>query len=328
MTVRISWYGWVFWLTASSATVLAQQSMADGTQWLLRVQQAAQKLNYSGTFVYMQYGGQPQTSRITHVSDGANERERLEILDGSPIVVVRTNDRLTSYAPDTKTILIEKRSTKAGFPALLTDQVAGIAEQYDTRKADIQRVAGMECQILTLNAKDNLRFSHKLWAEVNSGLLLKAQTINEKGEVVEQIAFTQVDIGGPAEKYHSRLSKRDGGRDWRTATPVVTQARFADAGWKIDIPVPGFRKVLELRRGFGDVGVGQVVFSDGLASVSVFIEPLRQGAKAHEGLTSQGSVNVFRRRIADHLVTVLGEAPPACVTRLAQAVEYRPTARQ
>ena len=82
-----------------------------------------------------------------------------------------------------------------------------------------------------------------------------------------------------------------------------------------------------MRRGIGQVEVGQVVFSDGLASVSVFLEALRDGAQAHEGPTNQGAVNVYRRRIGDQLVTVLGEAPPACVARIAQAIEFRPVSR-
>jgi sigma-E factor negative regulatory protein RseB len=310
-----------------SATVMAQQHAADAMHWLHRIQQAAQRLNYSGTFVYMRQGGLPQTSRVTHILEGVNERESLEILDGAPLVIIRYNDELKHYSPDARTLLVEKRVNKSSFPAMLVDQIAGIAEQYDARKVEVQRVAGLDCQVVTLEPKDRMRYSHKLWADLNTGLLLKAQTVNEKGEVVEQIGFSQVDIGGPAERYQQRLVKRMPGRDWRVSTPNVSPVRFADTGWKIDNAMPGFRKVLELKRGIGDIEVGQVVFSDGLASVSVFVEPLREGMKTAEGSSSQGPVNVFRRRIGEHLVTVLGEAPPACVARFAQSIEYRPVAK-
>ncbi len=328
MKTTVAWCGWLLWLSASSASVVAQQSSIDAAQWLKRIQQAAQKLNYSGTFVHMQYGGQPQTSRITHVVDGSNRRERLEILDGAALVVVRTNEQVKTYVPATKTIQVENRAVKGGFPALLTDQLSSVAEQYDARKGDLGRVAGLDCQILTLEPRDQMRYRHKLWADLNSGLLLKAQMINEKDEVVEQIAFSQVDIGGTADRFRAHLAKRDGGRDWRVATPVAAPWRPADAGWYIENSPPGFSKILEMRRDIGDVEVGQVVFSDGLASVSVFLEPVRGGARPHEGLSSQGAVNVYRRRIGDHLVTVLGEAPPACVTRIGQAIEFKPVVRQ
>ena len=328
MKTSVAWCTWLLWLSASSASVLAQQSSVDATQWLKRIQQAAQKLNYSGTFVHMQHGGQPQTSRITHVVDGNNQRERLEILDGAALVVVRTNDQVKTYSPATRTIQVESRAVRGGFPSLLTEQLSSVTDQYDARKGELGRVAGLDCQILTLEPRDQMRYRHKLWADLSSGLLLKAQMINEKDEVVEQIAFSQIDVGGPADRYRSHLAKRDGGRDWRVTTPVTSPWRPADSGWYIENSPPGFNKILEMRRGIGDVEVGQVVFSDGLASVSVFLEPVRGGVRAHEGLSNQGAVNVYRRRIGDHLLTVLGEAPPACVTRIGQAVEFKPVVRQ
>jgi sigma-E factor negative regulatory protein RseB len=328
MNSRSAWLGWALLLAASSASALVPLASADALAWLQRIQAAAGRLNYSGTFVYMHLGGQPQTSRITHVFESGNERERLDILDGAPLTILRANEEVRSYSPDTKTVVVEKRSGRGGFPALLTDPGAAIAEQYDVRKGDLARVAGLDCQVVVLESRDRMRYGHRLWADLATGLLLKAQTINERGEVVEQIAFSQVDIGGAAEKYASRLAKPKGGRDWRTATPGVTPVRFSETGWHIENPLPGFRKVLELKRGIGAVEVGQVVFSDGLASVSVFIEPLSSGAGAQEGISSQGAVNVSRRRIGDHLVTVLGEAPPACISRFAQAIEFRPLARR
>lgn len=311
-------------LAVYSATALAQVN-ADALQWLAKIQQSALKLNYSGTFVYLQQGGQPLTSRITHVVDASGERERLELLDGAPVVIVRNNEEVRSYAPDSKTIVVEKRRNKTSFPSLLTAPAATIAEYYNVRAWDQQRVAGLDCQVLLLESKDGMRYARKLWADKATGLLLKAQSFNEKGDVVEQIAFTQVEIGGPVERYHALLAKRDGGRDWRTVSQSVTEASFADAGWKVEVPLPGFRKLLEMKRGMGEGGgeVGQIVFSDGLASVSVFLEPLKEGAKAAEGLSSQGAVNIYRRKVGNHVVTVLGEAPAACVTRIGKAVQFK-----
>lgn len=321
------WAGWMAVTLAASAAVAGESFSGDALAWLQRAQQAAQRLSYAGTFVHVQAGGQPQTSRIVHVNDSAGERERVEILDGAPLVVVRNNEQIRSYTPQSKTVTVEKRTLRGSFPALLSEAPATIAEQYDIRRGETGRVAGLDCRLITLEPRDRLRYSHRLWADAASGLILKAQAVNEKGEVVEQIAFTQVEIGGPAERYAARLAKaRDGGRDWRVLTPQVVQTRFAEAGWRIENPLPGFRKVLELKRGFGTVEVGQVVFSDGMASVSVFVERARSGAAEYEGVSSQGPVNVYRRRVGEHLVTVLGEAPPACVTRIAQAIEFKPPA--
>lgn len=315
-------------LSVYSAALLAG-SNPDALQWLARIQHSAQKLNYSGTVVYLQMGGQPQTSRITHVVDAGGERERVEWLDGAPVVVVRNNDEIRSYVPDTKTVVVEKRRNKANFPAILALPAAGIVEQYNVRNWDEQRVAGLDCQVLLLESKDGLRYAHKLWADKNSGLLLKAQVFNEKGDVVEQTVFTQVEIGGSAERYQALMGRRDGGRDWRVSTQQVTNANFAEAGWNIEMPLAGFRKLLEIKSGMGENGmeVGQVVFSDGLASVSVFLEPIKDGVNAAEGLSSKGAINMFRRKVGNHVVTVLGEAPAACVTRIGKAVQFKAAGR-
>ncbi len=356
-------------LFAALATAAWANPNLDALQWLERISQAAQKLNYTGTFVYLQQGGQPQTSRITHMVDGGGERERLEMLEGAPVVVVRVNDEVRSFFPDTKTVLIEKRRSRPGFPALGVEPLlvpspsagpaaaqpaigsAGggpgqggmpatvplaatgslsatkLAENYTVRKWDTQRIAGLECQVLLLEPKDGMRYGHKLWADMTTGLLLKAQMFNEKGDVVEQIGFTQVEIGGIIEKYHSRFARRDGGRDWRVASAQVSDANLAEAGWKIEAAIPGFRKISEMKRSRGDgVELGQVVFSDGLSSVSVFVEPVRPGAKVRDGAAVHGAANVYRRTLGDHVVTVLGEAPAACVTRIARAIEFKPAA--
>ncbi len=344
------------------ATALANPNL-DAMQWIQRISQAAQKLNYSGTFVYLQQGGLPQTSRITHMIEGGVERERLEMLEGAPVVVVRTNDEVKSYFPDSKTVLIEKRRAKATFPALAAMPAGALgstqgaapagapaslpgagpgvvpsaaqsaqlpvdfSSNYNVRKWDTQRIAGLDCQVLLLEPKDGLRYTHKLWADMHSGLLLKAQSFNEKGEMVEQIGFTQIEIGGIIEKYQAKFVKRDGGPGWRTATAQVWDASLVESGWKIDPALPGFRKISEMKRSRDDgVEIGQVVFSDGLTSVSVFVEPARAGVKTREGVSTHGAVNVYRRTLGDHLVTVLGEAPVACVTRIAKSIDFRPVA--
>lgn len=313
-------------LATTAAGAAAQPAQPDALAWLTRVQQAAQRLNYSGTFVFMQDGGQTQTSRITHVLERATERERIEVLDGAAIVVLRTNDEVRSYLPESKTVLVERRRGKAVFPALLIDQVATLAEHYTLRKLEPARVAGRDCHAFALEPRDGLRYGQRLWAEAQHGLLLKSQTINEKGQVVEQIAFTEIEIGGPAERYAARLARPLAGREWRAVSPTATPARLADMGWRIEALPPGFRRMLEMRRGIGDAEVGHVIFSDGLASVSVFVEVLKAGATPVEGHAVQGAVNVYRRRVGEHLVTVLGEAPPALVSRIGAAVEFRPGA--
>ena len=104
-----------------------QADKRDAQAWLKKIQSAAQKLNYSGTFVYQQ-GNQVRTSRITHVLDGRNEIEKLEILDGKPREYIRNNEEIIYYVPEAKTLLVERRITQDIFPALLAANPSDLAE--------------------------------------------------------------------------------------------------------------------------------------------------------------------------------------------------------
>jgi sigma-E factor negative regulatory protein RseB len=154
-------------------------------------------------------------------------------------------------------------------------------------------------------------------------MLLKAQTVNRRGQTLEQITFTQLEIGNVA---RSKLRPPKAAREWRVEQAGAATADLSQAGWHLGAELPGFRMILEIRHLLRDTHpVGQVVFSDGLAAVSVFIEPLSGRTDAARiGLASMGAVNIYTRKVADHLVTVVGEAPAASVQRIGNTVEYRP----
>ena len=190
-------------------------------QWFNRIQSAARKLNYTGTFVY-QEGGSVQASRITHLADASGEHEKLESLDGARREVLRHNDLVHCFMPETKTLLVERRATSDGFPALLSGGTETIARHYRVRYGQVERVAGVECRVIEVEPRDALRFGYRLWMDRRTGLLLKAQTLNEKREVMEQIAFTDVRIGGSVDR--SRLKPQFSSDGWKVENAAM-QAR-------------------------------------------------------------------------------------------------------
>ena len=140
---------------------------------------------------------------------------------------------------------------------------------------------------------------------------------------METFAFTQLQIGSvDKDKVKSRYAAK--GREWRVEDSGAIDAKLADAGWILRTPPPGFRKIGEVRRTLGSTtGVGHIILSDGLAAVSVFIEPLANRQATSAGLARQGAINVFTRRLGDHWITVVGETPAESVKYIANAVEYR-----
>ncbi len=299
----------------------APQDVPEGLALLRKIQLATEKLSYSGTFVYQQ-GDRTETSRITRLANRGGAIEKLEALDGLPREIVRSGDTVKCYLPDSRTVKVERGGDPRRFPALLPERLSDLAENYLITPGERARIAGYECESVTLTPRDELRYGYTLWADAASGMLLRARTFNDKGEMVEQFTFTQLTIGGVT---RDRLKPNPASRNWRVEDAASTPVDLAKSGWTVRADLPGFRKVVEVRRRLRESnGVAHVVYSDGLAAVSVFIEPLTNRAEeSRTGLSSIGAINIYTREVANHRVTVVGEAPAASVQRVADRVEFR-----
>lgn len=296
----------------------------DGIALLARMQEAARKLDYSGVFMYTQ-GDFTQSSRVTHMIDGTGSRERLEILDGEAREFIRHNDDVQHLMPERKKILIDRRRTDR-FPGVLLGDPAGLAQNYDIDvRPGKQRVAGRECQVIHITPRDGSRYGHKLCADLQTNLLLKAQTLDSERAVIEQVMFTSLRIGGdiPAESLQSSWSTQG----WEVTKLAMLPVDLVSKGWRVP-PPKGFLPVMQVERVMGQSDrVEQLVFSDGLAAISVFIEPYDQRGSVHKkpGAARMGAINIFATRIADFWLTALGEVPVGTLRDLAESTEYVPS---
>ena len=288
---------------------------------LQKIADAARELNYAGTFIY-QHGDRVETSRIVHFVDSGNEYEKLETLDGPRREVIRNNDEVLCYYPDAKIVHSDKRVARRTFPALLPEQLSSLTEYYEIRKGESERIGGFDSQALVLESKDGMRYGHKFWADSASGLLLKARVLSERHNVVEQFSFTQVVIGAGVTREMVQPSFNIRFPEWRLERFANNTISEVESGWTVKNSPPGFRKILEMRRTKqgNAVLVTHLVFSDGLAAVSVFIEPAATRNRINEGLSQQGAINIYTRTINDQVVTVLGEVPATTVMQIANSV--------
>jgi len=301
---------------------LAQaQTPADGMTLLRRIYEATEKLSYSGTFVYQQ-GDRTETSRITRRAGPGGGIERVEVLDGTPREIIRTRDTVRCYLPESQTVKVERRTDPRAFPAMLPEQVSELARNYTISRGEPARIAGYDCEAVVLTPKDQLRYGYMLWTDVNTGMLLKARTFNHKGETVDQFSFAHLAVGSVPRE---RMKPRHQAQNWRVEDAAVAPANLARSGWTMGAELPGFRKIIEVTRKLGEARpVGQMVYSDGLAAVSVFIEPMAGRAETvRPGPSSLGAFQIYTREVANHIVTVVGEAPALSVQRIATAVEFR-----
>ncbi|TMH90834.1 MAG: hypothetical protein E6H47_04850, partial [Betaproteobacteria bacterium] len=165
------------------ASGLAQAQSPEALGWLRKIQDATQKLSYRGTFVF-QHGGRSETSRITRYVDAGGDIDKLEVLDGVPRELVRTRDSIRCYLPEKRVVKVDRRTAERDFPALLPERVNALARHYDISLGESRRIAGFDCQAVMLAPKDNLRYGYKLYADVHSGMLLKAVTLDSSGDTV------------------------------------------------------------------------------------------------------------------------------------------------
>jgi sigma-E factor negative regulatory protein RseB len=318
----------VLFLGFAAANAAFAAPAHEGLLWLKKMADAANRLNYSGTFVF-QHHGQSETSRIVHyVNAAGGVFAKLETLDGPAREVIRSNDQVTCYLPANKVVLIEQRNSRYFPPTLLPDRIETIMESYDVHMGDEDRVAGHECQVIELRPRDNLRYGRRFCAEKTAGLPLQVKTLNEKREPVEMFAYTELTIGGTfnRDKVQSKYADKSRAQKWRIDRSALNISdRPYNTGWVVLNQPPGFRKLMELQRSVaGKAGyVAQIVFSDGLAAVSVFVESSPR-QRPPQVLSHRGAVNIYTRSIGDHAVTVLGEAPEATIMQIGNSLEQRP----
>jgi sigma-E factor negative regulatory protein RseB len=323
-----SLFGAAFWLSGSAAQGDDGQGEAPGVpaqgrspvQWLHAIQSAAQKGNYTGTIVY-QRGDEVRSSRIVHFFDGSRARERVQTLDGRPREFIRHGDEVQCLYPQLHRIVIEHADRHATFPALGGPGSGSVLEHYSLRQGDVERVAGIECRVLKLVPLDAFRYGYRLWVDPRSGLLLKVQVLADDDAVIEQIAFSDVRIGEPINPSQLKPSWSTNG--WDVVRRESHAIEFSRHGWSVTAP-DGFRRLTEVERNLeGDSARAalQAVYSDGLATVSVFIEP---GAPAAvpEPVQRRGPLSAFTRQVGDARVTVVGEVPPTTAMSIAESVRF------
>lgn len=297
------------------------------SEWLLRMHEASRRRAYVGTLV-VSSGGSMASSRVWHICDGTQQMERVESLTGAPRSTFRRNDEVVTFSPQSRVAVAEKRESLGLFPHLLKTVDAAIEQYYNATPQGIERVAGFDADVVQLTPRDSLRFGYRIWSEKRSGLVVKLQTLDAQGKVLEQVAFSELQLDVPVsmDKLNRMMGNTEG---YKVETPVLIKTTPAAEGWRLAQDVPGFRPMSCYRRPSGaGVDAVQWVFSDGLASVSVFIDAFDPRRHTQEGLQTMGATNALMRHVQGRAgswwLTLVGEVPVQTLQAFAQGLERIP----
>lgn len=290
------------------------------SEWLIRMHEASRQRSYIGTFVVSSSTGAMSSARIWHACDGQQQVERVESLTGAPRTTFRRNDEVVTFLPESRTVRSERRETLGLFPDLLKSSETSIPEFYAAKRVGHDRVAGFDADVVQLAPKDNLRFGYRIWSEKKSGLVVKVQTLDTEGHVLEQAAFSELQLGAPVrmDKLAQMMAVPAG---WRVEKAEAVKTTAEAEGWGLRAAVPGFKPMSCFKQ--PGEGILQWIFSDGLGSVSLFVESFDAQRHTREGVFASGATHTLTRRMQDWWLTAVGEVPPQTLKAFAQSLERR-----
>lgn len=316
--------------TATVEPLVQERTVGD---WLLRMHEASRKRAYVGTFVVSSASGGMSSSRIWHVCDGEQQMERVESLTGTPRSTFRRNDEVVTFLPESRIARTEKRESLGLFPNVIRPGDPSIGEFYSARQIGSDRVAGFDADVVQMAPKDNLRFGYRVWSEKRSGLVVKLQTLDGDSRVLEQAAFSELQLDAPVkmEKLSQMMANTSG---YRVEKSELVKTTALAEGWVLSQPVAGFKPMNCYKRPTTATtapadSTMQWIFSDGLASVSLFVEPYDRQRHSQETIVAMGATHALTRKISDKgdkgewWLTVVGEVPPPTLKAFAQALERR-----
>jgi sigma-E factor negative regulatory protein RseB len=308
----------------AAVSLLMGVGLANGAEpkdWLEKMNRALTTRNYVGVFTHVR-GTRAETLRIIHRVRGRDVSERLLSLDGSGREFIREGDELTCYFPDKRQVLVERRAPDGPLLGALPSIDDGSSLVYEIRGGEAQRLLGRKTRVVALHPRDEYRYGYRLWIDEETAMPLKTQLCDKSGTVIEQILFSSIDLPERIPDSMFKPTVDASTYDWLRAERQVAN-NSAPALWEAMRLPPGFRMSIRSSQAMpgSKEPVAHLVFTDGVASVSVFVEPRRPNSKPTEGPTRVGSSSAFSTVVDDHQVTAIGEVPPNTVQFIATQVK-------
>jgi sigma-E factor negative regulatory protein RseB len=305
---------------------------------LKRMSDADANQNYQGTFI-LRKSDNLSTLKVTHGIDDKGVWETLESLNGESRKVFRHNNLVVSIYPARELVTIRHNSKKQSLHQQLPKNIDQLAQFYSMKRLADDRIANHQALVVDLVPMDQYRYGYRYWVDKNTGMLLRCDLLDENQEIVEQMMFTSLQYLSEVPARTFELQQFDQYEQQNLDEREVDMAQHADAyGWKVDHLPEGFMLTQSIMRQTQSPAVAEnnaeddarkkaspldllhLVYSDGLASVSVFIESY-QGTGSHlEGGASMGAVNAYGNALNGYFATVVGEVPAKTVQMIAKSM--------
>ena len=299
--------------------VVGDAGAQEARAWLDKMNHALEELNYQGTFVHL-LGGTAETLHITHRNADGRSGERILALDGVGREIIRQENEVRSILPDRRVVLLEARKELSPLVTALPNYTAELESHYELTLHSTARVANRAAQVLEIKPRDEFRYGYMLWLDQETAMPLRSQLVDDKGEIVEQILFTEIDLAAviPAEALHATIDTTG----FTTLRAPESATLTEDIPWRAATVPGGFKLSVATQSPIAgsEYPVEHLVYSDGLATVSVFIEDPKTKTEVREGFSNLGSSNAFSLTLRGRKVTAIGEVPRQTVRTIATSL--------
>lgn len=307
------------------SSLASADSLSVGRDMIRNMSTAMQGLNYSGSFIYA-HGDELESMQIFHSNVDGIEREKLISLNGEAREIVRNAESVICIWPGSKSVVVSETTPRTPFPAFEPYQLAQLEKLYAFNHVGMDRVAGRKVEVVDIKPLDSYRYGYQLWIDAETFLMLRSVMRDNSGAIVEQVMFTDVEYADDIPSSFFNPSTEGERQEWMVDfdKPLLPAEPISGIPGVDQLSVPaGFEvmsdKVLVLP---GDSTVRRVMYSDGLASLSVFVAP-SGGNTQNEllGISGMGAVHAYGVMEDKWHVTVVGEVPKPTVMMMGDSLK-------
>lgn len=289
--------------------------------------------SYDGEFLHMA-GGRIERLQVIHRRDARGVVERLRVLGESGREIIRQGDELRVYLPAERRVLVDRAppgdgsARSMGPLGRLPAFDAGLDRHYlialEGRETS---VIGRPARVILVRPRDSYRLGYRLWIDERTAMPTRTDLFDAEGRVVEQLVFTSLRLRSriddaelqPAPALRGFTAVHQG------PPPPPPPGGLAPAPaerWGLARLPPGFRIA---RRGLqwlpgNPAPAAHLVVTDGLATVSVFVQRTPPGRRQIEGPGRLGAASAYSTVVDGHQVTAVGEVPARTVEAIARQV--------
>ncbi len=303
---------------------ISQISMAGESavarEWLERMTTAMSQMSYQGTFVYVR-DGVVETMRITHVTDQTGVRERIYSVSGPHREVIRDRKGVRCILEDSASVVEDQVVASSYFPELPLSIIDGDSSGYRLATGGEARIAGHTAIHVRISPEDRFRYGYDFWLEEQTGLLLKWVLVDARHKPLAKLMFTDFAIGSAI-----NLSELESGSraedfvEMKTFSPQETVVTQSSPRWQPTKLPPGFNLASYSHKTGAEGVYEHMVYSDGLAAVSVYVEQNGKEASVKPGVSQLGTNNAYTKTQGDLQITVIGEVPAITVKAIAKEI--------